>query len=147
MTSPASCTPFFQLDKRGGNPVLGPDGTTQYDFSDVVVSSGATKVQNVTVPRGFQIWTVWVSGNYALLAGGAAGGPWQSGPGGRGVVVATSFRFEAGDTVFILVGQQGAGSGNGGGGTFISKFVGSAKALRTPPIIFCFWQQEAEGGV
>ena len=146
MTSPALCTPFFALDKRGGDTVLGPDGATQYDFSDVIVSNGATKVQNVTVPRGIQIWTVRVAGTYALSAGGGAGGRWSGPAAAPRVVVATSFRFEAGDTVFVLVGQQGEVH-NGGGGSFISKFVGSAKALRTPPIIFCFWQQEAEGGV
>ncbi len=79
----------------------------------------------VTVSGGIQTWTVPTTGTYRITAAGAAGAsgdPDHSG--GRGARVSGLFSLTAGQTLKILVGQQGSGqssesNGGGGGGSFV----------------------------
>ena len=83
----------------------------------------------VTLVNGIQYWTVPYTGDYTIEAIGAAGG---YGTGtkpqyrGRGAKMNGTFRLSKGETIKILVGQQGrlnrnqaSKSSGGGGGTFV----------------------------
>ena len=85
----------------------------------------------VTVVNGIQHWTVPYTGDYKIEAIGAAGG---YGTGtkpqyrGRGAKMTGTFRLSKGETIKILVGQQGrlnrnqaSHSSGGGGGTFVAR--------------------------
>ncbi|NJO12924.1 MAG: hypothetical protein HC872_05040, partial [Gammaproteobacteria bacterium] len=81
--------------------------------------SGATgSMQRWSVPRG---------GVYRVTAVGARGGHGTNSPnlaGGCGAEVTGEFTFAVGDTLDVLVGQEGLSSGyngGGGGGTFLAK--------------------------
>ena len=90
--------------------------------------SGTDLDGDVTVTSGLQYWTVPYSGTYTIEAYGAEGGvsTGESGggsyTGGLGAYISGDFSLNAGDTIIILIGQQGqngnCGSG-GGGGTFV----------------------------
>jgi hypothetical protein len=70
--------------------------------------------------NGIQLWTVPASGNYQITAAGARGG----GSGGSGAIVRATYALEAGEIIYILVGQTGNTSscgGGGGGGTFVAR--------------------------
>jgi hypothetical protein len=111
----------------------GPDGPSQLQC-DNQYGAGVVNVQ-----AGIQAWTVPLSGTYTITARGAAG----SGPaGGLGAVLSGRFSLTAGETIWILVGQQGS-SGNstahthpshsGGGGSFVARGVSYSSA--TPLIV------------
>lgn len=61
--------------------------------------------------NGIQLWVVPAFGNYQITASGARGG----GSGGNGAVVRGTFALEAGEIIYILVGQTGNTSSCGGG--------------------------------
>ncbi|MDP4009887.1 MAG: tail fiber domain-containing protein, partial [Candidatus Shapirobacteria bacterium] len=93
-------------------------------------SSGATGTT--------QVWIVPETRTYTIDVAGAAGGyAGTSGyPGGSGARMVGDFVLSAGDTLSILVGQQGTNNnastrgGGGGGGTFIlNQSVGSTALL------------------
>ena len=70
----------------------------------------------VTVNSGIQNWTVPASGTYRITATGAAGASATEGQydGGRGARLSSEFELTAGDTLQIVVGQQGLiGDGDG----------------------------------
>ena len=122
------------LDTRFGDPELGPDGDSIYErffeIGYISVSNGNSTVANYSIPRGIQVWTVGVPGPYKLVAAAASGSDqYTNARGGRGAVVATEHTFAAGDVVLILVGQTDlrmrATYAGGGGGTFITRFLGS----------------------
>ena len=82
----------------------------------------------VTVVSGIQRWTVPYTGDYKIEAIGAAGGydtasrQYQ----GRGARMIGTFHLCKGETIQILVGQEGginrhSYSSGGGGGTFVVK--------------------------
>ncbi len=83
---------------------------------------------DVTVTNGLQYWVVPFSGTYSIEAYGAEGGVsngeggGQNFSGGLGAYMYGEFSLTGGDTLVVLVGQQGengnCGSG-GGGGTFV----------------------------
>jgi len=111
----------------------GPDGPSQLQC-DNAYGAGSVNVQN-----GIQGWTVPLSGTYTITTRGASGG----GPaGGLGAELSGRFNLTAGETIWILVGQQGS-SGNstshthpshsGGGGSFVARGVNYASA--TPLIV------------
>ena len=84
---------------------------------------------NLAVSQGIQLFTVPVSGNYTLIAAGAAGGTGSQSTntfvGGRGVIISTTVALVAGEVIKILVGQMGvnggtSAGGGGGGGTFVA---------------------------
>ncbi|XP_023567138.1 leukocyte tyrosine kinase receptor isoform X3 [Octodon degus] len=95
----------------------GPQGPTQaqcdraYTGNSVVVSVGDSGPL-----RGVQLWRAPSTGHYLISAYGAAGGKGAQShlPRARGVFVSAVFSFGRGETLFILVGQQGADACPGG---------------------------------
>jgi len=79
----------------------------------------------VSVSSGKQTFTIPTGGTFTLTARGAAGdSPTSSYDGGRGAEISGEFKFSAGDTIEVVVGQMGQatgtnGNGGGGGGTFV----------------------------
>lgn len=71
--------------------------------------------------NGIQLWVVPASGNYQITAAGGKGG---GSAGAEGAIVRGTYALEAGEIIYILVGQTGtSGScgGGGGGGTFVAR--------------------------
>ncbi|CAH1227430.1 TRIM56 [Branchiostoma lanceolatum] len=83
----------------------------------------------VTLHDGIQHFTVPGTGTYCIEAAGAAAGWGRFNPKsarGRGAVLRGTFNFKQGETLKILVGQEGAEnkhhwSVGGGGGTFVTR--------------------------
>lgn len=79
----------------------------------------------VTVTNGIQEWTVPTTGMYKITAVGAQGASADvSYVGGLGAKISGEFELIAGETLQIVVGQQGLGedsvsNGGGGGGSFV----------------------------
>jgi hypothetical protein len=115
---------------RTGPIITDLTGTYTPDWTDNV------NYLNVST-QGIQDWTVPETGTYTITAIGAQGGSGlDSTPitysGGKGAWMQGDFALTKGDTLHILVGQQGIGgptaiighsnmAGGGGGGTFVSK--------------------------
>lgn len=104
----------------GATGRIGPsqeDVKTEYD--------GTTLDGEVTVSgSGVQEWTAPQDGQYRIEALGAQGGTGgDSGSGGSGAKMSGTFTLEQGDTIYIVVGQQGLDASktpSGGGGSFVS---------------------------
>ena len=85
----------------------------------------------VTLASGIQEWTVPYTGDYIIEAIGAAGGYDTSSSNngqyrGRGARIVGTFKLSKGETIRILVGQQGginsvSSTSGGGGGTFVAR--------------------------
>ena len=82
--------------------------------------------QVVVRTRGIQEWVVPATDTYTVTAAGASGGSVPLKAGGKGRIISTQIRLIQGQTLKILVGQEGgrAGfitgyAGGGGGGSFI----------------------------
>jgi hypothetical protein len=103
----------------------GQTGATGPSQSDCDTSyAGTTLDGEVTVTSGVQYWTVPASGSYEITAAGASGGrnTDHGFNGGDGAEVIGTFSLTAGDTIAIVVGQQGTNGSNdagGGGGSFV----------------------------
>ena len=113
---------------------MGPtsDAVSQYDGTplegQVTIGSGSSFPDE----RGYQQWTVPVTGTYRLEAVGAAGGSYEGNEnGGGGAMMKGDFAPTAGDVLVIVVGQLPGNGGSeghrttqcgnlGGGGTFIA---------------------------
>ena len=115
----------------GASGRLGPTSLGSY-------YSGQDHDGQVTLVSGIQQWTVPQTGDYRIEAIGAAGGyDLSSNNGqyrGRGARIRGTFRLSKGETIQILVGQEGSISFNfyssgGGGGTFV------VRGSNTPLII------------
>ena len=101
--------------------------------------SGQDHNGQVTLVSGIQQWTVPYTGDYRIETIGAAGGyGLNSNNGqyrGRGARLKGTFRLSKGETIQILVGQEGSHSrkgsysSGGGGGTFV------VRGSNTPLII------------
>ena len=100
--------------------------------------SGQDHDGQVTLASGIQRWTVPYTGDYRIEAIGASGGySLKSGNSqyrGRGAKMIGTFRLTKGETIQILVGQEGginrvSESTGGGGGTFV------VRGSNTPLII------------
>ena len=105
----------------GASGRLGPTSLGSY-------YSGQVHDGQVTLVSGIQQWTVPHIGDYRIEAIGAAGGyGLNSNNGqyrGRGARIEGTFRLFKGETIQILVGQEGSinlndDSSGGGGGTFV----------------------------
>ena len=90
--------------------------------------SGQDHDGQVTLVSGIQRWTVPYTGDYRIEAIGAAGGYDTRSSGGifrgRGARMEGTFNLSQGETIQILVGQEGGinnvtYSAGGGGGTFV----------------------------
>ena len=115
----------------GASGRLGPTSLGSY-------YSGQVHDGQVTLVSGIQQWTVPKTGDYRIEAIGAAGGyGLRSNNGqyrGRGARLRGIFRLSKGETMQILVGQEGSinlngDSCGGGGGTFV------VRGSNTPLII------------
>ena len=103
-------------------------GSTEYDGPDITDYN--SYISNYLYPKitfngGKQLWTVPQTGNYYIEAWGAKGGD-STKLGGKGVkIYIPSYKFNVGESVYILVGQKGQSTSNkgsgGGGGTFVIK--------------------------
>lgn len=100
----------------GASGALGPDQAQ----CDAAYGAGT-----VVVSGGIQTWTVPATGTYRITATGAQGAAadveWV---GGRGARIEGDLNLTAGQTLKLVVGQQGAGqstasNGGGGGGSFV----------------------------
>ena len=81
---------------------------------------------SVSVDSGVQIFVVPQSGLYRITALGSQGGSTIDGQyfGGLGASMSGDFSLNQGDTLHVLVGQQGVAAGfgsGGGGGTFVTR--------------------------
>ncbi|XP_068699011.1 uncharacterized protein [Montipora foliosa] len=115
----------------GATGRLGPSSLGSY-------YSGQDHDGLVTLVSGIQHWVVPYTGDYKIEAVGAAGGYDQYTNSrqyrGRGAKMLGIFRFVKGETIKILIGQEGginrlANSAGGGGGTFV------VRGSNTPLII------------
>ena len=107
----------------GASGRLGPTSLGNY-------YNGQDHDGEVKVVSGIQQWTVPLTGDYRIEAIGAAGG-YGAGSNqrqyrGRGAKMIGTFHFSKGETIQILVGQEGrlnrdskSRSSGGGGGTFV----------------------------
>ncbi len=105
----------------------------------VEYASAPVILDNLAVNAGIQSWTAPITGTYRIEAWGAAGGGRSFGPqlciGGLGGYASGDIALSAGQTIKILVGQQGGHiddsttraqgdgqglNGAGGGGSFIT---------------------------
>ena len=98
--------------------------------------ANTTLAGEVSVSGGIQTWMVPTTGTYRITAWGAegavgtyGGGTHAVGLGGLGAEISGEFQLTAGDSLKILVGQQGVAPahnayghqpGGGGGGTFVT---------------------------
>lgn len=117
----------FTNDAQTGN--TGPNLSQSLSSYDTGTYTWLTNSAYFTVNNGIQLWTVPASGNYTVEAYGASGGydPANSSKVGRGAYIKGTFALNRGDTIKILVGQQGSANVSprvefsGGGGTFVVK--------------------------
>jgi len=156
VTASVSCS---NVDCGEINVSLDPPSSTIYNFTTCGQTgktgpsqdncdtnyTGTTLEGLVGVNSGIQNWTVPTTGTYTIEVGGARGGnsgnyvaPTYAG-GGLGAKMVGTFSLVAGDTIQILVGQEGSDStttsrgGGGGGGTFVA--TGESYTAATPLII------------
>jgi len=121
----------YIFHKLNGAYDLSPDGTQAYSMTmnnilgNVIISTGTTKINNFTIPKGYQIWTVGATGTYTIIAAGASGASYGSYAGGRGAVVSTTYNLTSGDKIILAVGQKPKNPSSGGGGSFVTKYNGT----------------------
>ena len=102
----------------------GANGPTQAQIDSAYVSSNLAGTVVIN-SQGFQTWTVPTSGTYEITVAGASGGSANNSTysGGKGAVITATFNLSQGDSLTIVVGQQGLssslGAGGGGGGTYV----------------------------
>jgi hypothetical protein len=103
----------------------GYNGPTQ---ESVTASYAGTNLasQVMVVGQGIQLWTIPVSDTYSVTVAGASGGYVPLRLGGQGRVITIEKYFTAGQSLKILVGQEGGRiyfttgyAGGGGGGSFV----------------------------
>ncbi|AEV32628.1 PKD domain protein [Owenweeksia hongkongensis DSM 17368] len=103
----------------GTGGATGQFGPSQSDITTAY--TGTSLAGQVTSNAGVQYWVVPQSGYYSIQALGAQGGGVS---GGKGASVTGEFSLLGGDTLFIIVGQEGIdgmdGSASGGGGSFVT---------------------------
>jgi hypothetical protein len=121
----------YIFHKLNGAYDLSPDGTQNYPMAmnnilgNVVISTGTTKINNFIIPKGYQIWTVGITGTYTIIAAGASGASYGSYTGGRGAVISTTYNLTAGDKIILVVGQKPKNQSSGGGGSYVTKYNGT----------------------
>ena len=106
----------FTFTNIGATGSSGPTSLANYSGT----YPGVNTSYALTLSGGIQYWTVPKTGNYNIIAAGAAS---SFGSTGRGIIVSTIVNLIIGQQVLILIGQQGALSGSnqgGGGGTFVA---------------------------
>jgi hypothetical protein len=131
-TGGGSSTLIFNFNILDGSGTNSPSGSLNYStipstIGTLTISNGTTNINGYTIPKGYQIWKVGITGTYKLLAAGSSGGQLiygGAGSPGAGVVISTTVNLTANQYVIIAIGQKpiynGGGAGGGGGGTFIT---------------------------
>jgi len=115
--APSSSGPFFSTWTFTTMSATGANGPKSISYVNPPWLPNNFKLDN-----GIQIWTVPVTGNYQIIAGGASSAV-SNATTGNGVVVSNTFYLVSGSQIKILVGQKGIttpGNIGGGGGTFIA---------------------------
>ena len=91
---------------------------------------------SVTVTGGIQTFTIPATGDYRIIAAGAAGGGMVNNLGCRGRIVEGDINLQAGTVLRILVGQRGVegvvsnnNSAGGGGGTYVVDFANNTPII------------------
>ena len=118
----AFAAPIYSFTTAG---VSGNTGPTQAQVNTAY--TGTTLAGLVTVnTQGIQEWTVPTTGEYSIELAGASGGYTPGAVGGKGRIIKIRTNLTAGNTLKILVGQEGGRiyfttgyAGGGGGGTYI----------------------------
>lgn len=128
---------YYQLSPRSyALDATSTNGTIYHTSESTDIISGPTyppvnlTYNNTGTGRTgtIQTWTVPYTGTFTIEAWGAQGGTANGYTGGKGARMRGDFALTAGQTIKILVGQQGIGgtnsqathySGGGGGGTFV----------------------------
>ncbi|HYG16458.1 MAG TPA: glycine-rich protein, partial [Bacteroidia bacterium] len=119
--APVSAQVKYTFTNAGATGVSGPSQTQ----ADNAYSSTSLDGK-VFVLNGIQHWIVPLTGYYKITTRGAQGGSISLGctaTGGLGAEMTGEFLLTGGDTLKILVGQQGTSNtedAGGGGGTFIT---------------------------
>jgi hypothetical protein len=131
------------VDSSGGSSLCW-SGTVEFETCGATGSTGPTQAQcdtaysgteldgYVTIDTstlGIQEWEVPTTGDYIIEAWGAQGFAGDySRSGGKGAYATGTFSLTAGEVLYVVVGQKGAGgpnSGGGGGGSFVVDSSGS----------------------
>lgn len=118
----ATFTPGGQTEDTG--PSL---STARIGLTGTGVDDWKNNTEFFNTTNGIQLWTVPETAAYQITAAGARGG----GNGGNGAIVRATFELEAGEIIYMLVGQTGNTSscgGGGGGGTFVARAGSSFNA-------------------
>ena len=109
----------FVFTTLGARGETGPKNTSGY--------VGTSLEDKVTLANGIQIWTVPVTGIYAIEVSGASGANGSISLGGLGAKIKGTFKLYQGTQLKILVGQEGHhtegfgdAAGGGGGGSFVA---------------------------
>jgi hypothetical protein len=111
----ASAQSIYEFTSAGATGLAGP---TQAQLNTAY--SGTSLNGTVTSQSGIQRWVVPSTGSYTILADGAQGG---GSSGGQGASIQGEFNLLAGDTLYIIVGQEGESTGAnhlaGGGASYV----------------------------
>ena len=108
-------------------------GPTQSQVNSTYTSGNSLYGEVTINTQGIQEWTVPATTTYTIEAWGAQGGIAGDYNGGKGAYIKGDFSLTEGETIKILVGQQGIGAAyqsdfdsyggaGGGGGTLQTKF-------------------------
>ena len=133
--STISVDPNLEFTVLGSRGQLGPAPGAEAGYSGTGLAGAVTISAGGSFPdyRGYQKWTVSLSGTYRIEAAGAAGGGLV---GGGGAYMSGDFDLTVGDVLVIVVGQQSGDrvtNGNngdadanclGGGGSFVARANG-----------------------
>jgi hypothetical protein len=125
LSNHANATTSYSFTNAGATGMNGPtQGQVTSSYSATTL---AGKVFINT--QGVQEWAPSTSGLYQINLAGASGGTGTVGAGGKGAFLSIKVSLTVGETLSIVVGQQGSNfnanagfpSGAGGGGTFVYK--------------------------
>jgi Concanavalin A-like lectin/glucanases superfamily/Glycine rich protein len=121
---------FSSANVATGSGSTGPalsNVLTSY-YTNTTLSSNV----NILVP-GIQLWKVPTGGTYYVTCAGASGGVYNNTLyGGRGAVQSGYMSLIAGQTLSLVVGQAGTGTG-GGGASYIGMATSNATPVEYPP--------------
>jgi hypothetical protein len=113
--------------------VTGRTGPTQADVNTAYASTSLDGNVSI-ISQGIQEWIVPATGMYRIEIAGAKGSQANGGP---GAILQGDFLLTAGDTLQIIVGQEGGNLGtsyaSGGGGSFVA--IGDDYTTASPLII------------
>ena len=136
VTTPISTSNLGYVVGFGSANVATGSGSTGPALSNVLTSyyknTTLSSNVNILVP-GIQLWTVPTGGTYYVTCAGASGGVYNNTLyGGRGAVQSGYMSLIAGQTLSLVVGQTGTGTG-GGGASYIGMATSNATPVEYPP--------------